>query len=61
MGYTQERNNTVHPIGKQWGFMYETKSFGIAAKQSNKIINIGIGTKAYYIQGYQGWNSPMMS
>ena len=24
--------NTVHPIGKQWRYMYETKSFGIVAK-----------------------------
>ena len=27
---------TVQPIGKQWGFMYEIKGFGIVAKQISK-------------------------
>ena len=38
--------------------MYETRSFGIAAKQINKETNIGIGTEAYYTWGYPRGNSP---
>ena len=31
-----KKKTTVHPIGKQWGYTYETKGFGIAAKQIRK-------------------------
>ena len=54
------KKTAVHPIGKQWRCMYQTKSFGIMAKQINKQILVSV-PKLIIVGGCKGGNSPIMT